>query len=300
MLGSGVVPSNTYEESPDVASKLVWCTDIHLDFLRPYGAQAAFGEYLGDEYPDAKACIITGDISETPTLENHLGEFEEGFQSPVYFVLGNHEYYKGSFEKTEKIASNFYGWLERHNSIEVTKHCALIGTEGWYDGLAGFPKARFAMSDWTEIKDLKCLIDRDHLLSVCQTRSDSLAKLAAAKIEKAFETYKLVIFATHYPPFEGACWHEGQVSDNLHLPWFTSILMGRALEQVAKEHPNNKLLVLCGHTHSSGVYDHLPNLKVLTGEAVYGAPDVAGVLTVKGSDCVVTMKVNKTLTEVTF
>jgi hypothetical protein len=47
---------------------------------------------------------------------------------------------------------------------------------------------------------------------------------------------------------------------------------------VASGHPDRRILVLCGHTHSAGVHDHAPNLRVLTGAAVYGKPDVAKLL----------------------
>lgn len=288
----------TYQTDGGVATtNLLWATDIHLDFLRVPEAPKMFGEYLASEYPSAQALVITGDISETPTLKSNLEAFGKGWGRPLFFVLGNHEYYKGSFEGTAKIAHSIDGWLEKHESIELTSDCALVGVEGWYDGLLGFGKSeKFVMSDWFEIRDMRCLIDRRQLLDVCQVRSETFALLAKAKIKKAFTKYNTVVFATHYPPYAEACWHEGAVSDNWHLPWFTSKLMGDALTQVMENHPKKKLVVLCGHTHSSGTYSPLPNLTVLTGEAVYGAPDSAGLLQIKGGACQVTMKVNKVST----
>jgi len=41
---------------------------------------------------------------------------------------------------------------------------------------------------------------------------------------------------------------------------------------VAAAHPEAELLVLCGHTHGSGVARIAPNLKVITGGADYGTP----------------------------
>ena len=40
------------------------------------------------------------------------------------------------------------------------------------------------------------------------------------------------------------------------------------------------MTVLCGHTHSPGEAQVLPNLLVLTGGAEYGRPEVQRVLTV--------------------
>ncbi len=41
-----------------------------------------------------------------------------------------------------------------------------------------------------------------------------------------------------------------------------------------------EMTVLCGHTHSPGEAQVLPNLHVLTGGAEYGRPEVQRVLTV--------------------
>jgi 3',5'-cyclic-AMP phosphodiesterase len=38
--------------------------------------------------------------------------------------------------------------------------------------------------------------------------------------------------------------------------------------------------VICGHTHHSGIANLLPNLTITTGSAVYGRPDVTGLIVV--------------------
>lgn len=40
------------------------------------------------------------------------------------------------------------------------------------------------------------------------------------------------------------------------------------------EHPDRRLTVLCGHTHSPGVFRPAPNILVRTGGAEYGAPRI--------------------------
>jgi hypothetical protein len=39
-------------------------------------------------------------------------------------------------------------------------------------------------------------------------------------------------------------------------------------------HPDAKMTVYCGHTHGAGESHVLPNLRVVTGAAEYGAPVV--------------------------
>lgn len=69
--------------------------------------------------------------------------------------------------------------------------------------------------------------------------------------------------ATHYPSFHDACWHEGSISNKEWLPWFTCKAMGDMLLALAEEHPDRQILVLCGHTHSRGKVDILPNFKII-------------------------------------
>ncbi len=280
--------------------KLVWLTDIHLNHLKFQGAARAFGEYLAEE-TQADALLITGDISEAPVLEHHLEELEAGFAKDMYFVLGNHDYYKGSFEESHTIANTFDGWLDDRGPRELTPNVALVGNEGWYDAYYGEPYSeRFGMTDWVAIQDYReipgvlferkfgkepspeaidaFLAARKTLIDRARERSAKFAAIAKADLERALEKYELVIFATHYPPFKGACWHEGKMSGPVWIPWFTSKLMGDMLMEIAKGHPRRKILVLCGHTHSSGLYQPRANLHVVTGQAVYGAPDISGIL----------------------
>jgi hypothetical protein len=72
--------------------RLAWATDIHLNFLDA-AARRGFLESLGKQ---AGAVAISGDIGESPDIEGHLLEMEEVLQRPIYFVLGNHDFYHGS------------------------------------------------------------------------------------------------------------------------------------------------------------------------------------------------------------
>src|SRR4051812_23762211 len=73
--------------------RLAWATDVHLNFVS--GPQiAAFAQALVAGEPDA--VVLSGDIAEAPTLREHLLAVEAVVQRPLYFVLGNHDYYGGS------------------------------------------------------------------------------------------------------------------------------------------------------------------------------------------------------------
>ncbi|NTW49048.1 MAG: hypothetical protein HGB19_04805 [Chlorobiales bacterium] len=48
-----------------------------------------------------------------------------------------------------------------------------------------------------------------------------------------------------------------------------------------KQHSDVAMTVLCGHTHSAGACQILPNLKVTTGCTEYGAPQVQQIVEIK-------------------
>ena len=73
--------------------RLVWVTDPHLDFVRPDTA-ADFCAAVAAEQPDA--VLVGGDIGEAPNVEYFLRLLEGAWECPIYFVLGNHDFYRGS------------------------------------------------------------------------------------------------------------------------------------------------------------------------------------------------------------
>ena len=76
--------------------RLAWLTDIHLDFLPEHERL----EFLETVAAQADAVAITGDISESPSIIDILKEMESVLQVPIYFVLGNHDFYRGSIAQT--------------------------------------------------------------------------------------------------------------------------------------------------------------------------------------------------------
>ena len=79
--------------------KIAWVTDIHLDRLneRDY---LEYNEYLQELNPDG--LIISGDIAEGQKVCQSLKDFDELFDFPIYFVLGNHDFYFNTFAEKEK------------------------------------------------------------------------------------------------------------------------------------------------------------------------------------------------------
>jgi hypothetical protein len=80
------------------------------------------------------------------------------------------------------------------------------------------------------------------------------------------------------PPFREACWYQGRISDDDWLPHFTCQAAAEVLVETMRNAPDRRMIVLCGHTHGAGEAQILPNLRVLTGGAVYGRPRIDRVL----------------------
>ncbi len=262
---------------------LAWVTDIHLNFVDEEGvAKLCHGLKASD--PDA--VLIAGDIAEAPTLEEHLLDLEDDLQRPIYFVLGNHDFYKGSIAAVRSGVSalckksKLLRWMNEAAIVELTPRTALIGCDGWGDArLGNGVKSRVVLNDFIVIKDLAGLWPDAKGKKLAELGDEAAAHVRAT-VPKALERYEHIVFLTHVPPFRDACWHEGRISDDEWLPYFTCKAVGDALVEAMKARPDRTMTVLCGHTHGAGTAQILPNLKVITGGAEYGKPVAQSALTV--------------------
>ncbi len=64
--------------------------------------------------------------------------------------------------------------------------------------------------------------------------------------------------------------------------FFSCRAVGDAVLDVMRPAHDVQLTILCGHTHSSGECQPLPNVKVLTGGAHYGEPGIQRMLSLAG------------------
>src|SRR5262245_13897401 len=120
--------------------RLAWATDIHLNFLSPAQARSFYCK-VGETAPDA--VLLSGDIAEAPSVERYLLEMAEHLQRPLYFVLGNHDFYGGSIQDVRaRMAAlsaehRWLRWLNVAGVVPLTEETALVGHDGWADGRLG-------------------------------------------------------------------------------------------------------------------------------------------------------------------
>lgn len=256
---------------------IAWATDIHLDFVSRWDA-GKFCQRI--RQANAQALLLGGDIGESHNLASWLRFLARRLDCPVYFVLGNHDFYGSDIASVHReviaLQTDSLQWLPAQSVIELTPATALIGHDGWADARLGdFMRSPVVLNDYLHIADLVAARARGKsaLQQKLMDLGDQAAKALQPHLEKALKQFAHVVVLTHIPPFRDACWHEGMISDDNWLPGFTCHAMGEMLREVIKDHQDRNVTVLCGHTHGEGIAHPLRNCVVHTGRAEYGAPD---------------------------
>lgn len=267
--------------------KLIWATDIHLD----HASGNSFLDFFESiNYENPHCVLISGDIAEGNTIVRYLEMINDYLNVPIYFVLGNHCYYNSSIKSVRKLMkdltkdkANDLHWMNASGVISLNKATALIGHDGWADGRNGdWNRSSVMLNDYYLIDELARGKGVNH--AARKIKMEALADEAADYLEKqlnkALQDHDKVIALTHVPPFKGACWHEGKISNWEWLPHFSNAVVGPRLAEVMLKHPDKHLTILCGHTHSSSIYKPIDNLIVKTGSAVYGKPHIQEVINI--------------------
>ncbi len=279
---------NTPISSPEAYRdhmRLVWLTDLHLNFVaRP--RLKKFIEEVAGLKPDA--VLLGGDVGEAGTVAGFLEALARAWQVPIYFVLGNRDFYHGSLRQvyaeiaalTQRVPA--LTCLSGAEPILLPGGTLLVGTDGWGDGGYGDAvSSHVRPNDFMRIEEVQVTPpgeeQRALLAELGRRSATQLQKSLSAGIGQAGQ----VICLTHVPPFREATWHEGKISDDAWLPWFACRATGEVLRAMMATHPGKQMLVLCGHTHSAGECEVLPNLRVLTGGSEYHQPRVQRVIDVE-------------------
>lgn len=258
--------------------RVAWLTDIHLNFVARGTAQ----RFLQKIRRQTDAVLITGDIAEAPSLEMWLTLVADELGCPVYFCLGNHDFYDGGWDAVREVCLRLSQdnqqliWLDQAGVVRLSAETALVGAGGWADARLGdwsltSTDPSEAMTDWEVIDDL-CQLAPDELRSTMQQWADSSAEYVAAHLELACQQFERVVVGTHVPPFAEAALYRGLPSSDASLPNYTNHAMGNVLMAAAKKHSGTSILVLAGHTHGRARFRPLLNLECRVGAAVYGSP----------------------------
>ncbi len=261
--------------------RLAWATDLHLDSVERSDVDRFCSDVLAS---DVAGLLLGGDISQARDLVHWLEFLDSQLELPIYFVLGNHDYYGSDISavrcRVAGLASPTLLWLPSTGCLTLTENVVLVGHGGWGDCRIGDTDNFEILTDYLAIRDLSETVERQDLLTGFSVRAPLRQRLASLgddaagtlrpHLLEAAQPGKTVLVLTHVPPYRESCWHRGRISDETWLPGFTCRAVGDLLTEVAAEIPESKFTVLCGHSHGTGYVRMQDNLEVYTAEAEYG------------------------------
>lgn len=260
--------------------RLAWVSDIHLDV-----AQGDSFLTLIEDCRHYDGMVISGDIANSTTVEGWLDVLSQQVHKPIWFVLGNHDFYGSSIGCVRARISNFcqtrtsIAWLTERDPMPLVADVCILGVDGWGDGRNGdFLATPIRLNDADLIHDFMGLPRIELLRKLMALGADAAERLKEQLASAKECGFNHIIVATHVPPFIDACRHRGQVSTAAWHPDFTCAAVGSILLSFVDSNPAVRVLVLCGHTHGAGDVVIRQNLRVLTAGATYGKPALAGVV----------------------
>ena len=269
--------------------RVAWATDIHLSFVSDREAVALCDRILAKS---ARALLLGGDIAEAVDLEHWLLLVEERLPIPIYFVLGNHDFYGASFSETRALAARLallsprLVWLCGSPWQRLTETTALVGHGCWGDGRLGAGMAsRVQLNDFLHIRDLSGL-SREARFAELARQGDLAAATLDQQLAQALPQVQTCMVLTHVPPFAEACWHNGHpippetMAQDGWLPHFACAAAGEVILKHARQNPDKHITVLSGHTHTRTAVRILPNLTARVGAAEYRVPRFESILQV--------------------
>jgi len=258
-----------------VVSKYLWITDPHLNFL----TRQQLIVYLSQiQSQNPVGIFLTGDISEGTQIEHHLRLASEFISCPIYFVLGNHDFYRSNFDSVNKSMinlSNRYDnlfYLNLHEPLKLSEEVCIIGHDGWYDSRWREPYTSLIFAwDYFYIDDFNSttLSNKDRLLLVRQ-RADQAAEQLGIKLKKALEKYSTVYLLTHFPPWPERDPSWGGLVQKFWAPYNSSKIVAETLSLIMKENLDKELIILSGHTHNKRVEQITSNIELRVGDATPG------------------------------
>jgi len=264
--------------------KLDWITDPHLDHLPDEKDLIKFVQRLHDR--DSDGLMITGDIAESPTIYEFLGLLSGSYQRPIYFVLGNHDYYKGWMGETKQkvrevckaVPDGILNWMTEAGPLHLEGDTWIVGHDGWYDGQAGHGvQSKLGMTDALPTHGVFDLCEAAQLGKLnLFLLIKKLGMLGAAIVDQQLhfaidKGAKRIFILTHVPPFWEASQFRGKPTSAAFAPFYINKSMGDMLEVFSEQHPEVQLEVFAGHTHGGVEVEVLHNVLVRVGSARYGS-----------------------------
>jgi len=107
--------------------KVAWGTDVHFDFIQTEDVRR-YCERISQH--DVDAVLLGGDIAMADDVTDWVRFVASEVRRPVYFVLGNHDYYAGRIAAVRgRMLGDLGGahWLPAAGAVRLTANTVLVG-----------------------------------------------------------------------------------------------------------------------------------------------------------------------------
>lgn len=257
-------------------TKAIWLSDLHLD----KASNITLSKLLHRiENTPSDIVIITGDISTSPHLCNHLSSIAKSAKPRnVYFVTGNHDFYLSSLDEVDtelkslcsKVSNLHY--MTGDGVTRLNPNTCLIGLPSFADARAGLAlRTKIQSPDNHAIRDFSELA---HIKFLCEMQK--LGRKSASVIRQvlplALTQYEHVIIMTHVPPFAKSVKYNGKECAPSHLPHYVNLSVGLVIGSIAKAFLGSKVTVLSGHSHNGNHSKISANVSARVAHARPGIP----------------------------
>ena len=244
-------------------AKIAYVSDLHLEFLNENNyAAGMLRAVLTDNSDGADAIVLAGDIVEARLLvvpddstkvnirDNTLQLFEELAKNypQVFLIMGNHEHYRGTLEKTQSIfeqaTAHIPNFTVLQNSTAEIGDVKVFGTTLWTDcgGPANEWFVQRGMNDYKLIKTSTPTYRKLRAADTVREHNKSLVMLRELLRQNSAE--KCAVFTHHAPHIDMvAPQYKNRPGDYLQYAFWSD------QTGLINEH-DNLLLWVSGHTHA--------------------------------------------------
>lgn len=259
----------------------IWLTDIHLNFLSDKKCLEFFISLAQEK---ADGIFITGDISNSQSIIKHLSLMQKIVNIPIYFILGNHDFYRSTFSEIENKVISLSSkepnicYLSTYKAISLSSDIALVGHDGWVDSSPGDPNIPLVfMGDWYFIDDFRLASSNKQRIAIMQDRAFQAAEKLSIKLKLALENHSTVYLLTHFPPW---LYDYPGLINKFWKSYHHSKIIGQYLFNTMADFPDKKLIVLSGHTHLKAYQKISDNIELQIGQARLKRPSISNIIVI--------------------
>ena len=235
--------------------KYLWLTDLHVDKLSAADYAGLINSIVAIK---ADGLWLTGDLGDPPANWFFLETLLHQIKLPIYFVLGNHDYYQQRIADVRKKANQLMDTFKQAHYLTseaahiFDEHTLLVGVDGWAN-TADIP---LTQPTW----DSERIIDLQSpsLATLQQAMNKRAAVDALLLLKKCQQSIgaatKRVYILTHVPPEQARRGQYPVKPVQARRAVYYSYTLGGVLDELRLQYPHIHFYVFSGHVHQNQLY----------------------------------------------